>query len=457
MSIRNLFGKQDLKKQDNNKDTSTKDVTKINAEVASKTSAGNPQLAPGGQLQGNFPPKEEISIQEDISGRDISIADKNENDQLKKGDALQTDETDTLVKPIKTVPSDEISLSGRGINGENEQIHPQKCNDVDDCEKNTKSPSGNLKTTADTAPSEAISFSEKNKRYIIGDVAGTFFQTPFSAKKSDQGSFHRNDIVADIAKINNLLVMGASLRGESHYAHRIPRQDSFLIEECIVNDINKFVIAAIADGVGNAKKSDEFSEMLVNFLCGEVSNELRHKQELKKIDWNRLAESIWKISVNYCYQKLGSKNIDDYFQYWASTLECVVVEAQSANKVNFVAVTISGDGGIYKLDVSHNWNPIKHGKTGNNTAVSNLVYCLPDKPVNIIIKYGSLSKGEAIFLVTDGLSDYIEEYDDVRQFFGRFLPNFANLPEFVRVLNVAVKQMDDDKTGVLIIYSEDLS
>lgn len=454
MGILNLFGKQDIKKQIDDEDNILKDTSKhVDRSTSVKADIMNPPSSTNEKHQGNTSQEAENSVQKDICDGSDLIAVIKEDDQTKKDDQQLTYENDTEDESVQSDSSEEIRQEGTGINGSNEQSTSKKTETLGMQVKNKEGDSENIQSIVGIAPPESISFTEKNKRYVIGDAAGTFFQIPFSSKKSDQGSFHRNDIVADISKINNLLVMGASLRGESHYAHRIPRQDSFLIEECIVNDNNGFVIAAIADGVGNAKKSDEFSEMLVNFLCSEISNELHYKQELQKIDWNKISENIWKISVNYCYHKSGSKNIDDYFQYWASTLECIVIEAQPKMKVNYVAVTISGDGGIYKLDLAHKWNTIKHGKTRNNAAVSNLVYCLPDKPEGIIIKKGSLSEGEALFLVTDGLSDYIEEYDDVRQFFGQHLPFFVNLPEYIRVLNVAVKQMDDDKTGVLVINS----
>lgn len=326
---------------------------------------------------------------------------------------------------------------------------------------NTKNEAGDEDEIKEEAPTisnekneseKPVQFSEVNKRYVLGEVAGTFKQVPFVSEKSDEKAFHRNDIVADIAKIDSLLVMGAALRGESHYAHRTPRQDNFLIEECYVTDDKKFVIASIADGVGNSKKADEFSEMLVNFLCKEVSTELYEKQKLSKIDWDAVVEKIWKIAVNYCNLKSGSKCIDDYFENWASTLECIVIETQASKDLNFVAATICGDGGIYKLNALREWETVKHGKTHSESFVTNAVQCLPDEPTDPIIKNGTLSKGESLFMATDGLSDYIEASDDVRQFFMNFLPRFPNLPEFIRVLNVAVQQMDDDKTGILISH-----
>lgn len=387
---------------------------------------------------------------------DIMSIDHDKHDNMHQNSGMDStapeSNTDKLIDP-ELEKKDDIS----------EQIKEGENNDSSDYRENTLIPpqmnnmqqaSYDSETDTNNPSINPIGCYESNKRYVIGDIAGTFLQIPFAAIKSDEGAFHRNDIVADIAQMGNLLVMGASLRGESHYAHRIPRQDSFLIEEYTISESRKYVIAAIADGAGNADKSDDFSEMLVNFLCKEIGDALHKDPELEKLDWNRIAETIWKISVNYCYRKSGSKNIDEYFKHWASTLECVVIESSSEDKANYVSVSICGDGGVYIWDSLHNWSPVKHGKTNNNTSVSNLVYCLPDKPTDIKINKGFINKGDSIFIVTDGLSDYIEEYDDIRHFFGENLPHFHNLPEFIRVLNVAVKQMDDDKTGVLISLND---
>lgn len=455
MKLFNLFGKQELKTSPNDMENLQKGMYDAKVDDVVDKEKMNEQ-ANQTEIDSN---RYDIVVQnvEDKESTNMTIScisPTNENEINYKKEEYK-------LSACKNEFSDETSLSilvtekqkdMKSDEGANETFHFQSV-ETDVSMISSTSIGASYENLEDSRKNFALE--EKNKRYVIGDVGGTFYQTPYFAKKSDVGAFHRNDIVADIAKMGNMLVMGASLRGESHYAHKIPRQDSFLIEECVVNDKKKFVIAAIADGVGNAKRADEFSEMLVNFLCNEISKELHKVLELEEIDWLKISEQIWRISVNYCYQKSNSKNTDDYFQYWASTLECVVVEAQSENETNFIAVTISGDGGIYRLDSSRNWIPIKHGKIRNNPAVSNMVYCLPDKPDDIIIKTGCLKRGEMLFLVTDGLSDYIEEYEDVRQFFGNRLPNFVNLPEFIRVMNVAVKQMDDDKTGVLISYYDE--
>ena len=391
-----------------------------------------------------------------VSDNENEISNSISNDALENSNSikpldLQTENASQLQQQMEECNQPE-AVNEDAKKSTETIIEPENANGNTSIIQATNSSSSEASIEDNSSQRDEDGYYEKNNRYVIGDVAGTYFQIPFYARKSDENAFHRNDIVADIAKIGSLQVMGASLRGESHYAHRIPRQDSFLIEECIINENHKFVIAAIADGVGNAKRADEFSEMLVNFLCQKISRKLHEYPDLDHIDWHEVTDYMWNIAVNYCYKKSGSRKLDEYFSNWASTLECIVIETKPKELSRYTAVTISGDGGIYKIKSSSKWVAIKRGKDINGKSISNLVACLPDKPTNIIVKNGILQNDEIIFFVTDGLSDYIEAYGDVRKFFREKLPCHNNLPEFIRVLNVAVKQMDDDKTGIVISY-----
>lgn len=309
--------------------------------------------------------------------------------------------------------------------------------------------------SSDMADDEKESWEEVDGRYVLGEVAGTFKQIPFSAHLSDEYPFHRADIIGDIAKIEKLLLMGASLRGEAHYASKTRRQDSFAIEEFAIDPNHVYAFAIIGDGVGNAKKSDDFSELLTNFLGSAIKEALTKERDIWEADWEYVANYIWEVGVNYCHRKTNSEMLKDYYADWASTLEFVVIDACSSEENKFVHVTIAGDGAAYIICENKDWRVVKHGKQRNSSMLSNEVYALPDKPDRILVKNGVLKKNEMLFLVTDGLGDNLEAYQDVRDFFGDKLLSVKNLPEFIRIISVAVKQMSDDKTGILITHWND--
>lgn len=289
---------------------------------------------------------------------------------------------------------------------------------------------------------------EVDGRYVFEGRNGTFKQIPYLSRQDNKNKYHKPDLIADIAQVDSLLLMGASLRGESHYAYESVRQDSFSIEDFKCGR-RHYVMASIADGVGNAIYSDQFADLLVNNISVGIKEQLIKCQFIDKIDWNYITNYIWRVSREYCKRKTGSENPTDYYGKWASTLEFVLINAGTENDNEFVHVTICGDGGSYLIRDGE-WYAIKNGKKAAGKFISNDVVCLPDKPVNPVIRYGKLKRGEMLFLVTDGLGDCIEESPELRLFLGGKLKASINLSAYVSVICTSIDQMDDDKTGILI-------
>ena len=123
-----------------------------------------------------------------------------------------------------------------------------------------------------TEQTEHEQLKEIDGRYVFGEENGTFRQIPYPAIE-DSKKFHKPDLIADISQIDNLLVMGASLRGESHYADEKVRQDSFSIENFSIAG-KRYIMAAIADGVGNAVYSDQLADLLVNNIGIGIKEQL---------------------------------------------------------------------------------------------------------------------------------------------------------------------------------------
>lgn len=301
-----------------------------------------------------------------------------------------------------------------------------------------------------TEQTEHEQLKEIDGRYVFGEENGTFRQIPYPAIE-DSKKFHKPDLIADISQIDNLLVMGASLRGESHYADEKVRQDSFSIENFSIAG-KRYIMAAIADGVGNAVYSDQLADLLVNNIGIGIKEQLNKAKELNGIDWEYVASYIWHVSVEFCKrQSNGSEDLNDYYGKWASTLELVVVDASNDENNEFVQVTISGDGGTYLIS-NKEWYAIKHGKrVAQGQYISNDVVCLPDRPSKPVIKrHGFLKPEEMLFMTTDGLGDGIEESASFREWFGIKLIESKNLASFLAVMCTAISQLDDDKTGILI-------
>ena len=201
--------------------------------------------------------------------------------------------------------------------------------------------------------------------------------------------------------------------------------------------------------MGNSSLADDYSDFLVNYSLRFLEETLKNTP-LEKVDWDTISENIWNMSINYCYKKTGLKDISRYVSKWAATLEFIVLDSGAHNNNPFIHVTLVGDGGNYLIDEINDWYVIKEGKTGKTNLVSNGVRCLPQKPERIYVKKGRLKRGQIIFIVTDGIGDGVELDANQREYFGSKLKTVTNISEFIKVLHVAIKGMDDDKTGILI-------
>lgn len=296
---------------------------------------------------------------------------------------------------------------------------------------------------------------EVDGRYVFGDKEGAFRQIPYPSRQEDRKKFHKPDLVADIAQFDNLIFMGASLRGEAHYADESVRQDSFAIEGYRSGD-KQYVIASIADGVGTAKYADQLADVLVNNIYIGIKAQLDEIAGIKEIDWEEVSNYIWGVSREFCKRQSilqNSENPDNPESYrgkWASTLELFVIDASSDDDNEFVQVTISGDGGAYLVS-DREWYVIKAGKRVEGKYISNDVRALPDVPLTPVMKrYGRLKHDEMLFITTDGLGDGIEESSEFREFLGDRLYEAKNLSAYLAIISMAIGQMDDDKTGILV-------
>ena len=308
---------------------------------------------------------------------------------------------------------------------------------------------------------------EKNSRLVVGDPSGTFDEIPRNARQPGKNT-HRHDWVADIARMGDMLVMGASLRGTMHYGLSTVRQDSFAFgSENNTND-DKWIIAAIADGVSSAAGSHTFADYMARQAVIVVGEELDSCSpgSLRDVDWNRLSQRLSVISDEFC--RAAAKRIvsedkaaevdkalpKDFIQKWATTLEFVVIQAGSdgdSSEKEFVHVTVAGDGAAYVLSKAQGWSTIKTGKKQSGAIASNAVLSLPLPPHEFSVEFGCLSKNDCLIITTDGLSDFIGDGgSQLGGFFQNRLPDCESLASFLKTVDVSLYQADDDRSIIMI-------
>ncbi|MCL2137476.1 MAG: protein phosphatase 2C domain-containing protein [Coriobacteriia bacterium] len=294
-------------------------------------------------------------------------------------------------------------------------------------------------------------------RFVIpkpnGDMPGSYETVPRTALQTDSIQ-HQEDLSADIAVIGNQLVLGASLRGASFYSEARVRQDNYAIGEQFGTDDTKWVIAVIADGVSEASDSHQLSKFLSRNTVEKLKSELegRNKDDFKLIDWTKIANTLVDEALRFCKSRAPSGwKVQDYLKRWASTLELVIVEANSFEDRSYISVTIAGDGAIYIIDPVKGWFSIKATNTNQESMASNDVVALPGKPGDPQVVNGMLETNQSIFLTTDGLGKRIGRgKNQLGGFLQYELLRCTSLIDYVRIIDVSVYQGSDDKTGILI-------
>jgi len=311
----------------------------------------------------------------------------------------------------------------------------------------------------------------KNGRFLIGEPTGTFYEKPRIARQPGKMS-HRSDWAADIVRVDNTLVMAASLRGSMHYGLGTIRQDSFAIGSIYGKDDCQWVIAVVADGVSSAAQSHTFADYMARQTALVVESELSSVEQCKlsNVDWNDLAKRLVEISEEFCRSAAKktvsdekSEEVDkaeprDFVKKWATTLEFIIVQVscdESSSEKEYVHVTVAGDGAAYILKESNIWEVIKSGKQQTGAIASNAVLSLPLSPDEFTINTGKICKEDFLIITTDGLSDFIGDgASPLGDFFKCELPNCESLISFLQIVDVSLYQADDDRTIILIKETE---
>lgn len=306
--------------------------------------------------------------------------------------------------------------------------------------------------------SSSLTAGELDYRYVIGNPGGTFYQKPKGLSRQSMATF-RSDNVSDAYQFGEYLLLAGSSKGALHQIGTIPRQDSYSYGIYETDSAN-WIVIAISDGVSSA----DYSHVLADYLTFAAVKEMKSQLEsFGEIKVPAFADKINILANDFCLKQLTRMNqeFDENrytaqlgAKYFGATLECVVVLLES----NFAQVnqfTVSGDGGTYFFNKNTETKVIKTGKTRNDEVVSNAVTPLPTDNVQpIVAEPAYLDVGDILFITTDGLSDFIGDGEsELGNFLKEKLSEVDNPIEFLKIINVAMFQLDDDKTAVCLKYT----
>ena len=273
-----------------------------------------------------------------------------------------------------------------------------------------------------------------------------------AAYQKEEDSRHREDISADTSDFGQYRVYASSIRGTGKRSRIRPgvRQDSFAV--CCAGE--KWIIGVVADGVSASSKSHLLADYMAQYMAKRLSQLLAECNDIESVDWNsesRMAEEAAYIYCrDYCEQHRLSGS---YLDYFATTLECIIVGIDGANDGAYAYFSITGDGDCYVFNDKGLIKALKSQEDHENQtdrAHSEAVVALPKDPGDPFIRYGTLNDGEYLLLTTDGYAKIGNEKMKIGEFLFDRLSKVNGIISYLQAMDFLAFQNDDDRTGIMI-------
>ena len=243
---------------------------------------------------------------------------------------------------------------------------------------------------------------------------------------------------SDEYKAGNWILQARSSRGASHVHSGEPRQDSYALGR---SKDGRFVIAAVADGLGSAERSNFGSyvatRVAVSVLSGQLSQGadvaevLRSLPQLIAVQMDELARGLIKVDA---------KSV-------ATTLVVTVVPADQPAPIWLARV---GDSDGLVLTRAGRWASGFGGGEGSaiETGTTDV---LPHHPDRVEVRTIDGAKAQALLLATDGVARVIEGSPDVvGAAFAERLAEPVDTIDFQRLIDFKRKGAHDDRTVVAL-------
>jgi protein phosphatase 2C-like protein len=299
-----------------------------------------------------------------------------------------------------------------------------------------------------------------DERWIVGDPGRQAEMVPFPAELA----FSRPDTTIDGARLGAVEYRAVSLRGQSHWAKRQPRQDAYLLR---ITSNEQWLVGCVADGVSESP----YSHMAADIACREITRHITEALDgqpaiIRPEHWQKMATELpWQDAVDQASTAMTAKAkaafpaleqaapLDPHVvrATLATTAVGFAVPASAAEdgRLPFVVMVAAGDSSALVLSRSR-WHPITALKDAKAETVSNAVRALP-REVAVTPTVGFLAPGEALMVVTDGIGDPLGSgTGEVGQFLAARWSRPPDLLAFAAHAGFYRKGFTDDRTAAVI-------
>ena len=256
------------------------------------------------------------------------------------------------------------------------------------------------------------------------------------------GEPYRPDTIADGGDAFGLTVRAASVRGLHKRFVGGPRQDDLCLRR---HGATATLIAAVADGVSGASRSDLGAALAVRYATAAVARHLDVEGAARDLDWvNVFEQAAWALVS----EERRTGDPEDTGSLATTLLVGVVSVADSAP----VAVQIAavGDSPAFRLH-GRDYDPLVGEPVREDDLIGGGVQALPRDAGSVEVAACALEPGDKLLLCTDGLAlPLAGGQGDLGRAFARELVTPPDVVDFARLLDFSRSTYDDDRTLVAV-------
>jgi serine/threonine protein phosphatase PrpC len=266
----------------------------------------------------------------------------------------------------------------------------------------------------------------------------TIGRTPKLLRESDQPPplvsrsapvGHRFDGFA----VNDFVIRSASHVGTRHMQQRQIRQDSYAVT---ASQDGRFVIAAVADGVGSERWASLGADWAASAAVGEGLDALETSGQAPAVD------HLINVASSEVRRWAGFFDASAPESEFSTTLVVAVLDS-----VTFEGqVARVGDANAFTR-AEQAWLPHFKDSTAAPDAPT---HAIPAATPAVERKAFVLDPGQCLLLVSDGIGDLLLHADDVQHDLHRALAQPVSAPEFSAIAGFQRVQAHDDQTALAI-------
>jgi serine/threonine protein phosphatase PrpC len=251
---------------------------------------------------------------------------------------------------------------------------------------------------------------------------------------------YRPDTIADGGTAFGLTVRAASVRGLHKRFVGGPRQDDLCLG---LHAPTRTAIAAVADGVSGAARSDLGAALAVRYATAAVARQLAEGA----IDWLGVFEqAAWALVSEERRMAVDAGSL-------ATTLLVAAVSAGDDGEVT-VQVAAVGDSPAFRLH-TRRYDSIVGEPARADDLIGGGVLALPRHVGSVQNGSCTLTPGDVLLLCTDGLAlPLAGGAGELGRTLARELATPPDVVDFARLLDFSRSTYDDDRTLVTVWPSE---